>query len=453
MVHQANTGWRRVIIVASITLGMLLAALDTMIMSTAMPIIKNKLGNFSLYSWVFSAYMLTSTVTVPLYGKLADMFGRKKVFSAALLLFIIGSALCGTAASMWQLVLYRAIQGLGAGGVVPLTVTIAGDLYSVEQRGKIQGLFSSMWALSGIAGPVVGGWIIEHWHWSWIFWINIPIGIAAMFGFLLFREQVQPERRKIDSVGALILSISITLFLFATLAQSWGIVAALLVASIIMFLLFVRWEKRQEHPLVRLDFFADPMLKWINISALLVTMGLFSIPSFIPLFAQDVLGYTPLSSGLLLLAQVAGWNILAIFTGKLIIRYGYRNLALSAMILLLAGGIILLGFGLSITYLTLFISLFVMGMGFGLGMTTFIIAAQEAVKPAERGISTSIQMFSRNIGATIGITLVGGVMNAGNSAFSLGTSFMFVFTISLLITASAIFTTFRVPRNIQQSGS
>jgi EmrB/QacA subfamily drug resistance transporter len=277
---------------------MLLAALDTMIVSTAMPEISSKLGEASLYSWVFSAYMLTSTVTVPLYGRMADMIGRKKVYLFTLLVFLIGSILCGFASTMWQLVLFRAIQGLGAGGVIPLAVTIAGDMYSVEKRGKIQGLFSTMWAVAGISGPVLGGWMVEYFHWSWIFWINVPVGLLAVFGTLLFYEQIQEKRIALDIPGVLLLTASITFFLFATLSKNILEIIGLLLLCILFFVGFIVVEKRSSSPLIQLSLFKNPMIKWVNLTTVLVTMGTFALPSFIPLFAQGVLDFNPMMSGL-----------------------------------------------------------------------------------------------------------------------------------------------------------
>ncbi|GAB7389289.1 MDR family MFS transporter [Bacillaceae bacterium] len=441
---------KRAIVVTSITLGMLLAALDTMIMSTAMPEIKDKLGDFELYSWVFSAYMLTSTVTVPIYGKLADMFGRKKVFVYSLLFFILGSLLCGFAQNMWQLVLYRAVQGLGAGGVIPLAVTISGDLYSVEERGKIQGLFSSMWAISGISGPVLGGWIIQHFSWSWIFWINIPIGLLAVCGMFAFDEKVEAQARKIDVSGALLLTLGISSFLFATLSERIGTMALFVVASVLLLYWFVRVERKKEHPLVRLDLLNHPAIKWINVTTIIVSMGLFALPSFIPLFAQDVLGYSPLKSGLVLLGQVAGWNVFAVAAGKLIIRYGYKKMIVAGVVLMAAGAIILLIFGGNTTYWGLVFIMFVLGMGFGLAMTTFVIGVQEAVDWHERGISTSIQMFFRNIGATLGVTIVGGIMNAVSASYSLAATFQFIFFVSVVITLLGLVTSWRVPAQVKK---
>lgn len=285
MTNQADKSYKRIIIVTGLALGMLLAALDTMIVSTAMPEISSKLGGATLYSWVFSAYMLTSTVTVPLYGKMADMIGRKKVYLFALLVFLIGSILCGFASTMWQLVLFRAIQGIGAGGVIPLAVTIAGDLYSVEKRGKIQALFSTMWAVAGISGPVLGGWMVEHFHWSWIFWINAPVGLLAVFGTLLFHEQIQEKHISLDIPGVLLLTSSITFFLFATLSKNFLEIAGLLLLSGLLLWGFIVAEKRSSSPLIQLSLFKNPMIKWVNLTTVLVTMGTFALPSFIPLFA------------------------------------------------------------------------------------------------------------------------------------------------------------------------
>lgn len=439
---------RRIIVVASITLGMLLAALDVMIVSTAMPRIKEQLGNFELYSWVFSAYMLTSTVTVPIYGKLADMWGRKKIFTISLCIFILGSLLCGWSQNMWQLVLFRAVQGLGAGGVIPLTITIAGDLYSVKQRGRIQALFSSMWAISGVSGPVLGGWMVEQFHWSWIFLINVPIGIVALFGMLAFDEKVETERRKIDYAGAVLLVTSVTLFLLATIVERAAGVLLLIGVSIVLFGVFVRVQRRKEQPLIRMDLFRNATIKWINITAVFVSMGLFVVPNFIPLFAQDILGYSSLNSGLVLLGQVAGWNLTAVFVGHLILRFGYKATIVTGTLLMLCGASVLLLFGNGITYTLLLFSMFLLGMGLGLAMTTFTIGTQEAVAWKERGLSTSLQMFFRNIGATLGVTMVGGMMNAMESRYPLAMTFQIVFFLTAVMTLVAFILALRVPKHV-----
>lgn len=444
MTNHLDKSYKRIIIVTGLALGMLLAALDTMIVSTAMPEISSKLGGASLYSWVFSAYMLTSTVTVPLYGKMADMIGRKRVYLFALLVFLIGSILCGFASTMWQLVLFRAIQGIGAGGVIPLAVTIAGDLYSVEKRGKIQGLFSTMWAVAGISGPVIGGWMVEYFHWSWIFWINVPVGLLAVLGTLLFHEQIQVKRVPLDLPGMFLLTSSITFFLFATISKNVMEIAELLLLSGLLLWWFIMVEKRSSSPLIQLSLFKNPMIKWVNITTVLVTMGTFALPSFIPLFAQGVLGFTPMMSGLVLLGQVAGWNLISIPAGKLILRYGYKNL-ISIGILFLTLSIVflfLMGDQMGFWFLTL--DMFFMGLGFGLSMTCFIIGVQEAVGWDQRGISTSIQMFSRSIGQTLGITLIGWMLNLFGENNQSG-GFHAVFLVALTISLVSLAISLKIP--------
>ncbi|RXT04894.1 MDR family MFS transporter [Ammoniphilus sp. CFH 90114] len=437
---------KRGVVVASITLGMLLAALDQMIMSTAMPEVQKILGDIELYSWVFSAYMLSSTITVPIYGKLADRFGRKKVYLFALGLFLIGSALCALSATMWQLVLFRVIQGLGAGGVLPLTVTIAGDLYDIKNRGKIQGLFSSMWAVAGIAGPVVGGWIIENTHWSWIFWLNIPVGILAMIGFTLaFEEQGEGEKTSIDYLGALLLIIAIGTLLFATLAQHWLEIIGLVISSAILFVLFINHQRTKEFPLIRIEMFQNPLILWLNVSGMIVTMGLFVVPFFIPLLAQDVLGYSPLASGLILMGQVLGWNIGAVPAGKFILKVGYKKAILTGIVLLLVGGSILALFVSVLNYTLLLIVMFILGLGFGVSVTAFTIGVQEAVDWKERGVSTSIQLFSRNIGTTVGVAIVGAILNLAQGGMELIDCFRIVFIVALLITSVSLWTTSKIP--------
>lgn len=440
---------KRSIIVASITLGMLLAALDQMIMSTAMPEVQKILGDIELYSWVFSAYMLASTITVPIYGKLADRYGRKKVYLIALSLFLIGSALCALSTTMWHLVLFRVVQGLGAGGVLPLTITIAGDLYDIKSRGKIQGLFSSMWAIAGIAGPVVGGWIIENFHWSWIFWLNLPIGLIALLGFLSFEEQGEGEKASIDYVGAIVLSLAIATFIFATLSTTWWQILGLIIASLILFILFVNHQRTKDNPLIRIEMFQNPMILWLNISGMIVTMGLFVVPFYIPLFAQEVLGYSPLSSGLILMGQVVGWNMGSVPAGKLILRVGYKKVILAGVGCLIVGGIMLVSLAQLLNYLLLVIIMFILGLGLGTCVTAFTIGVQEVVDWKERGISTSIQLFCRNIGSTIGVTIVGGTLNLVNGKVTLLQSFQIVFLVALLITLVSLWTSAKIPVGIQ----
>ena len=444
MTNNADKSYKRIIIVIGLALGMLLAALDTMIVSTAMPEISSKLGGASLYSWVFSAYMLTSTVTVPLYGKMADMIGRKKVYLFALLVFLMGSILCGFANTMWQLVVFRAFQGIGAGGVIPLAVTIAGDLYTVEKRGKIQGLFSTMWAVAGISGPVIGGWMVEHFHWSWIFWINAPVGLLAVVGTLLFHEQVQEKRIAIDLLGVVLLTSSITFFLFATLSKNLLEIAGLLLLCGLLLWRFIVVEKRSSSPLIQLSLFKNPMIKWVNLTTVLVTMGTFALPSFIPLFAQDVLDFNPMMSGLVLLGQVAGWNLMSIPTGKLLLRYGYKNLIVVGILFLTLSMVFLFFMGEQMGFWLLTLDMFFMGLGFGLSMTSFIIGVQEAVGWNQRGISTSIQMFSRSIGQTVGITLIGWMMNLfGDQDQSTG--FHAVFLVALTISLVSLAISLKIP--------
>lgn len=444
MTNQADKSYKRIIIVTGLALGMLLAALDTMIVSTAMPEISSKLGGATLYSWVFSAYMLTSTVTVPLYGKMADMIGRKKVYLFALLVFLIGSILCGFASTMWQLVLFRAIQGIGAGGVIPLAVTIAGDLYSVEKRGKIQALFSTMWAVAGISGPVLGGWMVEHFHWSWIFWINAPVGLLAVFGTLLFHEQIQEKHISLDIPGVLLLTSSITFFLFATLSKNFLEIAGLLLLSGLLLWGFIVAEKRSSSPLIQLSLFKNPMIKWVNLTTVLVTMGTFALPSFIPLFAQGVLDFNPMMSGLVLLGQVAGWNLMSVPAGKLIVRYGYKNLIVVGIFLLTLSMVFLFFMGEQMGFWLLTLDMFFLGLGFGLSMTCFIIGVQEAVGWNQRGISTSIQMFARSIGQTVGVTLIGWMMNLFGEQ-NQSTGFHAVFLVALTISVVSLAISLKIP--------
>src|SRR5690606_34349187 len=249
---------RRVVVVA-VMLGTFLAALDTSIVGTAMPTVIGQLGGMSLYSWVFSAYLLTSTTTVPLYGRLADLYGRKPLFIAAAGIFLLGSMLCGAAQSMPQLVAFRALQGLGAGGIIPVTLTIVGDLFDVEERARMQGLFSAVWGTSAVAGPTVGGFIVDYVDWRWVFYINLPFGIAATILFWLFlNEQVERKRHAIDYAGTVSLTLGVTALLVALLevgeGRAWTdpIVVGSLALAVVLLVFFVRTEQRAAEPILPL---------------------------------------------------------------------------------------------------------------------------------------------------------------------------------------------------------
>ncbi|KXG43318.1 MDR family MFS transporter [Tepidibacillus infernus] len=411
------SSYQRKILTFAIMIGMFLAAMEATIVNAAMPTIVGALGGFSLYSWVFSAFMLTNTTTVPIYGKLADMYGRKVMFIIAVTLFVLGSALSGQANTMVQLVLFRGIQGLGAGGVLPLALTIAGDMFTLEQRAKVQGLFSSIWGLSAIIGPFIGGFIVDHFSWRWLFYLNLPIGILVITLVAIFlpKQKTTKHTHKIDILGVTLLSTSIVMFLYGTLLVSrygWFhiITDSFFGLSLILLVLFIYVEQKAKEPFIPLSLFKIKIIGSSNLTAFLMGIGMFGSIQFVPLYVQGVLGTSATQAGLSITPQVIGWSLFSIVASRLILKNGYRLPILFGASLMTISGFMLAQVGVNTSYVYVLVSMFILGGGLGLAMTTFAVAVQSAVTFEQRGLATSSQMFARSIGATLGVTILGSVL-------------------------------------------
>jgi EmrB/QacA subfamily drug resistance transporter len=411
---------RILVVTASVILALFLAAIELTVVGTAMPTIISQLGGFAAYSWVFSVYALTSTMMTPIFGKLSDQFGRKPVFLVGMGIFLVGSALSGLAQTMSQLILFRAIQGLGAGALIPLSFTIVGDIYTVQERTRIQGLFSSTWAISSLLGPLVGGFLVEKQSWRWVFYINIPFGLLAMG--LLWASLREPARDKgraqIDVLGAGLLSISIIALLIAILegGRQWAWLSlptfALLGTSLVTFILLLRVERRVPEPILALDLFKDRMVQVSATHGFLAGLALFGSTSFIPLFAQGVLGTSATVAGATLAPQIIGWTLASTFGAPFILRLGYRTVSIVGMVVMVFGAAILALLGPALTQWTLALSMVFFGGGMGLTLTTMIIAVQNRVTRTEMGSATSMMTFMRTIGGAIGVSIMGAVMTA-----------------------------------------
>ncbi|MDR6227466.1 MDR family MFS transporter [Desmospora profundinema] len=411
------TETRRNIITAALMVAMFIAAVEVTIVTAAMPTVVGSLGGISLYSWVFSAYMLANTLTVPIYGKLADIHGRKKVFITAILLFVGGSALCGLAQSMEQLVLFRVIQGLGAGGVLPIAVTIVGDLFPFEQRARVQGWFSSMWGLAAIVGPFIGGFTVENFSWRWVFWFNLPLGLLIVWVIFRFlNEKQEREQKSIDYTGAALFVLAVLGLLTATQVvghqgPSHPAAWILFAVGTAMLLLFYRWEHQVENPFIPLTLFRHPIIASSNLTAFLTGMGMFGVIGFIPLFVQGVLGHSPTLAGLAITPQVLGWSSASVLAGRWLLKHGYRPPILTGVILISLAASAIAFMNQQTPYIWILVCMFVLGFGLGLSMTSCIVAVQNAVNGSERGAATSSQMFSRSMGGAFGMTLLGTVMS------------------------------------------
>jgi EmrB/QacA subfamily drug resistance transporter len=407
---------RRRVITAGIMIGMFLGALESTVVGTAMPTVIASLGGLNIYSWVFSVYLLTSTVTVPLWGRLSDLYGRRIFYLAGIGVFLAGSVLSGQSHSMLELILFRALQGLGAGALVPLGLTIIGDIYTLVERTKVQGLFSGVWGLASIAGPVAGGFITDRLSWRWIFYINVPFGLAAaaIIGVALVEEK-RAARAEIDYLGVATLTTAITLLLFALMERGSGISAAwffsMLAVSVGLFALFVRIELRAAEPMLPLQLFSNRIFRAATVNGLFAGMAFFGSISFIPLFVQGVMGATATQAGSVLTPLLLGWVSFSVVGGRLLLRIGYRATVFAGMVLLVGGF-----FGLSritahATHVYLTADMLCIGAGMGLSMLTLLIAVQQAVPREQLGIATSATQFFRTIGGTIGVAIMGAVLS------------------------------------------
>ncbi|MCM3764524.1 MDR family MFS transporter [Neobacillus niacini] len=408
----------------------LISALDANIMQTASPTIVKQLGGSELFAWIFVVYMLASTVTVPLYGKLADMYGRKKLLMISVAMFTLGSILCGMANSMVQLVIYRGVQGLGAGGMAPLSMIIVGDLFSIERRGKIQAVFSSIWAISSIVGPVLGAFFVETLTWEWIFYINIPIGIATVLCLLPYKEQMEFKKTYIDYKGFFLFGTSITLLLLATNVKQplWY-----LVFGVIGLIVFVLVERRESQPFLSVSLFKNKGIFRANLFMLFYCLSFFGTSNYIPLFLQEGSNMSIYKSGLILLSISGGWMFGSTPAGKWIIRFGYKKLFIAGSFLTTLSGVALYAFIEHISYMNLFIILAVQGFSFGLLFAVGTIASQEFAEPGIKGLSTSLQMFVRNIGTSVGVTIMGVIMNqAANVVVGMQNVFLYALILSFV---------------------
>lgn len=414
-----------------------MAAVEATIVATAIPTIVSSLGGFSLFTWVFSAFLLTQGVTIPLYGKLSDLYGRKKVFTFGVSLFLFGSALCGFANNMYMLITFRAIQGIGAGAVLPTSQTIIGDIYNLEERARVQGYLSSVWGFAAIIGPAIGGIIVQNISWSWIFFINIPIGlICILLVYLYFHEtehlkvylnnstisnsnnsNIKTGRIKIDYLGSflLITAISLLLFPFLEAGNNTSIydikLLGMIALSIIIFIWFGRVERRAENPVIPFKLIKKPVILFPNIISMVVGIATIAVSSVIPMFAQGVFGTSAITAGFLLASMSIGWPLASSQSGKIILKSGFRFTAVLGIIILLTGSLLMLMINQQSRLFEIVLFIFVIGVGLGLTSTTSIVAVQHAVPWSKRGVATSSNSFMRMVGSTFGATLFGWLLN------------------------------------------
>ena len=412
---------RTLAIYAGLMVTLLLAALDQTIVATSLPRIVSDLGGITQYSWVFTAYMLTSTVTVPLYGKLGDVYGRKNLFLFAIVVFLIGSALCGLAQGMTQLVVFRAIQGIGAGGLFPLSLAVIGSIVPPRDRGRWQGLIGAVFAAASIIGPAIGGFIVDNASWRWVFLVNLPVGgLALAVISVTMPRRTSQTSHSIDWLGAGLLAAGTASLLMGLVwggrdyAWSSGHVLGALAGAVVLLLAFAQVERRASEPILPFDLLRNRIVASSVACMALVGMAMFGTISYVPLFVQGVIGTSATSSGVVLTPLMLGAVTTSVLTGQLISRTGhYRWNAVLGPLVLAFGMFLLWRMDVDTTNAEAARNMVVAGIGIGAMMQVFVLSVQNAVPRKTIGAATALTQFSRQIGATLGVAIMGVIVNAG----------------------------------------
>ncbi|MFC3741287.1 MFS transporter [Paractinoplanes deccanensis] len=419
MVNNVGLRSERGPVLAAVMLSTALIAIDSTILATAVPSIVDDIGGFTEFPWLFSVYLLAQAVSVPVYGKLNDLFGRKPVILWGIGLFLLGSILCGLAWGMWPLIVFRVVQGLGAGAIAPTTITIVGDLYSVQERAQVQGYVASVWGIASVVGPTLGGVFSEWLDWRWIFWVNIPLCLAAGTMILRrFHERVERGHPVIDYRGAGLLTAGLTLLILGVLegGQAWAwdspISLAVLGLGLVLLALFAFAERTAAAPVLPLWVFQRRLLVTSGQLAVGVGAILLGLSSYVPTYAQDVLGTGPLVAGFALAALTLGWPISASQAGKVYLRLGFRACALIGTVLVLIGSALLLLLDENASIWAVGAYCLIIGLGMGLTAAPTLIAAQSSVGWAERGVVTANNIFLRSLGSALGAAVFGAIANA-----------------------------------------
>ena len=402
---------RRGLVLAGVMAAMFLAAMESTVVATAMPTVIASLGGIRIYSWTFSAFLLTSTVSMPIWGRLADYLGRRPAY-------LVGSALAGLSRSMEQLIAFRALQGLGAGSLITIGMTIIGDLYGMERRARMQGYFSSVWGIASLVGPLIGGLLTDRVSWRWVFYINLPFGIlaAAAIASGLRDETRERPRGSFDVAGMTLFATAISAFLVGLVdvgsGEGWLRSSGLflLLLSVVLMVVFVLVERRAEEPVIPLGLFANPIVRSAAITGLLAGMAMFGAITYVPLYLQAVTGTTATQAGWVLIPFVFGWVVFSIVSARLALRIGYRRVVLTGMGALVLAFVLLSGWNESLTIGMAARDISLAGVGMGMIFVPMLIAVQSAVPRSLLGSATSLTTFFRTIGGAVGVAVMGAAM-------------------------------------------
>ena len=407
----------RPLVLLGAVLTMFMVAVEATIVATALPSIVADLGGFEQFSWVFAIYLLATAVTVPIYGRLADLYGRKPMFFVGATVFLAGSTACGFAHSMVALIIFRAVQGIGAGALQPTIFTVIGDIYGAEGRAKAQGAISAVWGVSSIAGPLLGAFIVEHLNWPLVFWINLPVGGAAALLFGLFlHENVARHKHRIDWPGALLFAAAAAALLLALIqgaALPKAVVIGLLVAAVVLGIVFFRQQLRVTEPMMQLDLWRNRVIAISNIGALSVGAIMMGVTLVLPIFVQGVMGQPPLAAGLVIGAMSIGWPAATTVSGWFMTRTSYRTVALTGALILVAGSVFLLFLTSERGPVWAGAGAAIIGIGMGFTTIVYLISIQSGVDWQQRGAATASNVFMRMLGQVVGAALYGAILNYG----------------------------------------
>jgi EmrB/QacA subfamily drug resistance transporter len=406
---------RRLVLLA-VLMATFMAATESTIVATAMPTIVADLGGFRLFSWVFAAYLLTQAVTIPIYGRLADLYGRKRVFFAGAGLFLVASTLCGLAWGMVPLILFRALQGAGAGAIQPIATTIIGDIYEPAERARIQGYISGVFGVSANIGPLLGGLIVQHVTWSLVFWINLPIGAVTFVMFALFlHERQTPRRHRIDYLGSVLMMFGAGALMLALVefgnSAGWPTIIALAGSGLGALAVLAAYERGAAEPVLPLRLWRHRVICVGSFSGFTAGIVMMSINGFLPLYVQGAMGGSPTEGGVALGAASVSWTFASLAAGRLMIRTSYRRTAVIGGVALILGTALLIALEPKSSLAWAIAGSLTIGVGMGFCNTSFLVSTQASVGYGERGAATSSIMFMRIVGNSVGAAVFGAILN------------------------------------------
>lgn len=419
MVEKAtNKQLKRPFILASVMLGMFLAAIEATIVATAMPSIVADLGGFSMYSWVFSAYLLTNAATVLIFGKLADLFGRKPIFVIGVTIFLTGSTLAGFSTSMIMLIITRFVQGIGAGALMPIATTIVGDIYNREERAKIQGYLSAVWGISAVSGPLLGGFFVDVLNWRYVFWMNIPLGLLAMLGIIIFlKENIEKKKQSVDYLGSILMILTVSALMIILVEGGTGIpwnsaiMYMLLFGTFFSLIFLIKQQRDSVEPMIPVELWKYRLIMMANLTSLTTGMITIGVTSYLPAFIQGVMGKSATIAGFTLTTMSIGWPLASTISGRLLLKIGYRRTSLIGGVFLILGSLLFMFLTPEKGPVWAGIGSFLIGVGMGMTSTAFIVGIQTSVDWEIRGVATSANVFMRSLGSALGVALLGGVLN------------------------------------------